>query len=262
MKFCHLSWDSKQYEPFSHISAAVGCFLSMYSFILSGEKFEPMQEKGRIREDPLDIKPKKKQQKFIFIYQLKCLAGKSHWNKQLSLSGTGRRLIPEKLKPLVFPLHDLQRQIRHSKGWFLIHQRLESKVRLQRQFRYRTRDKPSSGTVFVPAKKTCLCSYTLPVPALCVVWFRLAAPVPLPPRNPPRKLRPRRNRPDTPNVSVLSFLSSAHVVRLELNKTPFRLEWPRSLLKILLIFLFFLLAVWDLRVACYTMLHVQLFTQF
>lgn len=120
----------------------------------------------------------------------------------------------------------------------------------------------AQGQYLFLLKKTCLCSYTLPVPALWVVWFRLAAPVPLPPRNPPRKLRPRRNRPDTPNVSVLSFLSSAHVVRLELNKTPFRLEWPRSLLKILLIFLFFLLAVWDLRVACYTMLHVQLFTQF
>lgn len=37
-----------------------------------------MQEKGRIREDPLDIKPKKKQQKFIFVYQLTCLAVKSH----------------------------------------------------------------------------------------------------------------------------------------------------------------------------------------
>lgn len=43
---------------------------------------------------------------------------------------------------------------------------------------------------------------------------------------------------------------------LELNKTPFRLVWPYSLLKILFVFLFFLLAFWDLRVACYTMLHI------
>lgn len=49
MKFCRLSWDSKQYEPFSHISAAVGCFLFIYSFIFSGEMFEPIQKKGRIR---------------------------------------------------------------------------------------------------------------------------------------------------------------------------------------------------------------------
>lgn len=45
MKFCRLSWDSKQYEPFSHISAAVGCFLFIYSFILSGEMLEPNSEK-------------------------------------------------------------------------------------------------------------------------------------------------------------------------------------------------------------------------
>lgn len=59
--------------------------------------------------------------------------------------------------------------------------------------------------------------YTLPVPALWEVGLRRAVPLPLPPRNPPRKLRPRSNLPDTPKVSVLSFLSSAHVVRLELN---------------------------------------------
>lgn len=44
MKFCRLSWDSKQCEPFSHVSAVVGCFPSIYSFILS-EMFEPIQEK-------------------------------------------------------------------------------------------------------------------------------------------------------------------------------------------------------------------------
>lgn len=59
--------------------------------------------------------------------------------------------------------------------------------------------------------------YTLPVPALCEVGLRRAAPLPLPPRNPPRAVRPRRNLPDTPKVSVFSFLSSAHVVRLELK---------------------------------------------
>lgn len=61
--------------------------------------------------------------------------------------------------------------------------------------------------------------YTLPVPALWDVGLRRVVPLPLPPRNPPRKPRPRRNLPDTPKVSVLSFLSSAHVVRLELIQT-------------------------------------------
>lgn len=64
-----------------------------------------------------------------------------------------------------------------------------------------------------------------------MVWFRRAAPLPLPPRNPPRKLRPRRNLPDTPNVSVLSFLSSAHVVRLELSKTAVRFEVSRTIIQ-------------------------------
>lgn len=59
--------------------------------------------------------------------------------------------------------------------------------------------------------------HTLPVPALWDVGLRRVVPLPRPPRNPPRKLRPRRKRPDTPKVSVLSFLSSAHVVRLELK---------------------------------------------
>jgi hypothetical protein len=58
--------------------------------------------------------------------------------------------------------------------------------------------------------------YTLPVPALWEVGLWWVAPLPLPPRNPPQKLQPRRNLPDTPKVSVLSFLFSADVVRLEL----------------------------------------------
>lgn len=55
---------------------------------------------------------------------------------------------------------------------------------------------------------------TRPVPALCAVWVLRGTAPPLPPLNPPRKLRPRRNLPDTPKVSVFSFFSSAHVVRL------------------------------------------------
>lgn len=64
--------------------------------------------------------------------------------------------------------------------------------------------------------------YTLPVPALWEVGLRRVVPLPLPPRNPPLKLRPRRNLPDTPKVSVLSFRSSAHVVRLELKHRQVR----------------------------------------
>ena len=64
--------------------------------------------------------------------------------------------------------------------------------------------------------------YTLPVPARWEVGLRRVVPLPLPPRNPPLKLRPRRNLPDTPKVSVLSFRSSAHVVRLELKHRQVR----------------------------------------
>ena len=58
--------------------------------------------------------------------------------------------------------------------------------------------------------------YTVPVPALWEVGLQWVAPLSLPPRNPPQKLRLRRNLPDTLKVSMLSFLSSAHIIHLEL----------------------------------------------